>query len=318
LSDGAASKDDPVGRQTRLGEADPSLAALAILATVVTWGLVSPIIKSASVTGEVLVFYRLWIGALVLLLFVAYSRRTLREGAWRFGILAGLLFGVNVVCFVFAIQLTTVANATLIGALQPAITLLVAGRLFGEIVTTRDVACVAIAIAGVAVVIVGSAGTPEWNPAGDALAVAAVLTFTVYFLVTKHARATTSVVAYMTIVHLAAAIIVTPAILARPGELVDLAPRDIAIVLFFALVSGTLGQLVVGWAQRYIDVSVSSLMLLGVPVIASVAAWAMLGEKISLLQVAGGAVTLAAIAVMVWRRGSAPVVVKPVPATALE
>jgi drug/metabolite transporter (DMT)-like permease len=307
----ASTLGPPVG----LREQDQSLALLAIVATVVTWGLVSPLIKSASVSGEALVFYRLWIGAFVLLAFVAYSRRSLREGAWRLGLLAGVLFGANVIFFVFSLKLTTVANATLIGALQPALTLLVAGRLFGETVTGRDVTCVAAAIAGVAIVIVGSAGTPEWSPVGDALAVAAVLTFTVYFLVTKRARATSSAVGYVTLVHVAAAMVVTPAVFIRPHELVEVGARDIAIVLLFALVSGTLGQLVVGWAQRYIDVSVSSLMLLGVPVIASVAAWLMLDEALGPLTIVGGAITLAAIGVMVFRRTTPAPVMEPVAAT---
>jgi drug/metabolite transporter (DMT)-like permease len=297
-------------RMARVRDDAQSAALLAIVATVLTWGMASPLIKSASIGGEALVFYRLWIGAFALFAFVRLSRRVLRENAWRLALLAGALFGANVLCFVFSIKLTTVANATLIGALQPALTLLVAGRLFGEIVRPRDILCVALAMAGVSIVIVGSAGTPEWNPAGDALAVCAVLTFTVYFLVTKHARATSGTVEYMALVHIAAAVVVTPTVLARPGELVDLQARDIAIVLFFALISGTLGQLVVGWAQRYVDVSVSSLMLLGVPVVASIAAWAMLDEALGPVQIAGGAITLAAIGAMVWQR--------PGPATEIE
>lgn len=296
----------------RVREGDPSLALFAIMATVLTWGLVSPLIKSANVSGEALAFYRLSIGAAVLIALVRASGRSLRGDSLKLGLLAGALFGVNVLCFVFSIKLTTVANATLIGALQPAIVLVVAGRLFGEIVRPIDIACVLVAMLGVSIVIVGSAGTPEWNPLGDALAVAAVLTFTVYFLVTKRVRATSGTLEYMTLVHIAAAIVVIPAIFARPGELVGLGPRDWAIVLFFALVSGTLGQMVIGWAQRYVDVSLSSLMLLGVPVVASVAAWLMLGEALGPVQIIGGAITLAAIATMVLKRPAPVTTIQPV------
>jgi drug/metabolite transporter (DMT)-like permease len=295
----------------RVRDGDPSLALVAIMVTVLTWGLVSPLIKSADVSGEALVFYRLSIGAAVLIAIVRANGRSLRGDSLKLGLLAGALFGANVLCFVFSIKLTTVANATLIGALQPAIVLIVAGRLFGEIVRPIDIACVIVAMLGVSIVIVGSAGSPEWNPLGDALAVAAVLTFTVYFLVTKRVRATSGTLEYMTLVHIAAAIVVTPAILAQPQELVGLSVQDWAIVLFFALVSGTLGQMVVGWAQRYVDVSLSSLMLLGVPVVASIAAWLMLGEALGLIQIVGGAVTLAAIGVMVLQRPKAPTEVVP-------
>jgi drug/metabolite transporter (DMT)-like permease len=276
-----------------------------VAATVVTWGIVSPLLKAASVGGEALAFYRLWIGALALLAIMRVLRRPIRSAFWPWGLCAGALFGVNLICFVSSVKITTVANATLIGALQPAIVLVVAGPLFGERVTRRDIACVAVAIAGVGLVIAASAGTPEWHPVGDLLAVVAVLSFTAYFLLTKRVRTTGGTLEYMTIVHLVAAIVVTPAVFVRPEELGGLDLRDLLTILFFALVSGTLGQVVIGWAHRYVDVSLSSLMLLGVPVVATIAAWAMLDEQLGPVQVAGAAVTIAAIGAMLWRRPGA-------------
>lgn len=279
-----------------------SLPMMAIIATVLTWGIVSPVIKSASVGGPALAFYRLSIGALVLLVAARATRTPLRMPSWRLAVLAGGLFGVNVLLFVLSIKLTTVANATLIGALQPAIVLLVAGRWFGETVTRRDDEHVALAIAGVAIVIIGSAGTPEWNLLGDVLAVLAVLTFTAYFLITKRVRATAGTLGYMTIVHMAATLVVAPVVLAQPGSLGGLGVRDVLIILFFALVSGTMGQMVIGWTHRFVDVSVSSLLLLGVPVVAAVSAWLMIDEPLGPVQIAGAAVTLVAMGAMVWRR----------------
>ena len=280
----------------------PGLPYASLAVTVAVWGAASPLIKSADIGGAALSFYRLWIGAIALILVVLALRRSFRELPWKWGAIAGALFGANLFFFVMSIKMTTVANATLIGALQPAIVLLVAGRWFDEQVTARDVACVAVAIAGVSVVILGATGSGDWSLAGDFLALLAVLTFTAYFLLTKRVRATGGTLDYMTVVHLVAALAVTPMILGDPSELTGLSTRDIAIVLFFALVSGTGGQLVVGWAHRYVDVSVSSLMLLGVPVVAALAAWVMLDERLTVVQIIGGAITLAAIATMVWRR----------------
>jgi drug/metabolite transporter (DMT)-like permease len=294
-----------VSRVRSLPAFGDSLPLTAIVTTVVVWGLVSPLIKSADVSGPALAFYRLAIGAVVLLATVRVTREPMRFESWRLQAISGVLFGANVTLFVLSVQLTTVANATLIGALQPAIVLVVAGRMFGETVTRREVACVAVAILGVAVVIVGSAGTPEWNLLGDFLAVLAVLTFTAYFLISKRVRETTGTLSYMTIVHVAAASVATPAVLADPAELVGIGPQDIAIVLFFALVSGTLGQMVINWTHRYVEASVSSLLLLGVPVVAAVAAWLMLDEPLGPIQIAGSVVTLAAMGAMVWGRPSA-------------
>jgi drug/metabolite transporter (DMT)-like permease len=276
------------------------------MAVVVTWGLASPLLKLASLSGPALSAYRLWIGSAVLIVVMLWTRRRLTRSTLRFAVPAGLVFGSNILFFVLGVKLTTVANATLIGALQPALVLLVAAPWFGETVTRREVACVGIAIAGVAIVIVGSTGVPEWNPAGDALALLAVLTFTGYFLISKRARTTVATLEYMTAVHCAAALVVTPVALARPADLRMEGATDLFVVLFFGLVSGTLGQMTIGWAQRYVDVSLSSLLLLGVPIVAAVSAWLMLDEALRPLQVAGGAVTLAGIGAMMWRPARAP------------
>src|SRR5205085_224072 len=51
----------------------------------------------------------------------------------------GVAFSADITLFFTAVKHTTVANATMISALQPALVLFVAGPLFGERVTTRDV-----------------------------------------------------------------------------------------------------------------------------------------------------------------------------------
>lgn len=295
-----------MNRIERTAERIPSFPVAAVAAAIITWGFVSPLVKYASLSGPALAFYRLWLGAIVLLLVLRIGRTPLHRDIWGWALPAGVVFGTNMVLFVVSVKMTTVANATLIGALQPAIVLLVAGPWFGEVVTRRQIACVALAIVGVAVVIVGSAGAPEWNPAGDALAMLSVLAFTAYFLISKQARTTVGTLEYMTVVHLAAALVATPIALAHPGALVSFDPVDVLIVLFFALVSGTAGQFVISWAHRYVDVSLSSLMMLGVPVVAAITAWLLLGESLGAVQIAGGLITLAAIGAMLRR--PAPVI----------
>jgi drug/metabolite transporter (DMT)-like permease len=294
-----------MNRIERAAQGNASVPVAAVGVTVVFWGLVSPLLKYASLSGPALGFYRLWLGVAILMLVLRAGRSTITSATWRWGAIAGVIFGLNMLAFLVAVKMTTVANVTLIGALQPAIVILVAGRWFGETVSRREVACVAVAITGVAIVIVGSAGAPEWNPVGDAIAVGSVLAYTAYFLISKQARATVATLEYMTIVHLAAAMIMTPIALADPAELVAFDLVDLLIVLFFALVSGTAGQVVIGWAHRYVDVSLSSLIMLAVPAVAAVTAWPLLGEALGPVQIAGGVITLAAIGAMIRRPAGA-------------
>src|SRR5437667_79246 len=100
-------------------------------------------------------------------------------------------------------------HATRLGVLAVLIPL-VAGRLFGERVTRRELLWVAVSVAGVVVFVLASSGTPAWSLRGDLLAVASLLVWTAYFLVSKRVRQRVGTVEYMTTVTLVAALVATP------------------------------------------------------------------------------------------------------------
>jgi drug/metabolite transporter (DMT)-like permease len=270
------------------------LAAVAM--AVVAWGFGNVLVKLTSFDGIVLSLYRLWAGFLIMLLVMRAARARLTTAALRKSLPGGLLFGVNVVMFFSALKLTSVADATLISALQPAIVLVAAGPMFGERAGAREIAWTAVALAGVAIVVLASAGTPAWSPLGDLLAFGAVLTFTGYFLVSKRVRGSIGPIEYVAAMQLSAALVVTPIALASRQHLALGDALDWLWLMLIVCFSGIGGHLLVNWAHRYVDVTVSSVMMLGVPVVGALAAWVVLGEPLGPLQVLGGAITLAALA----------------------
>ena len=282
-----------------------ALPLVAMLVAIVTWGLGNILIKQTSVDGLNVAFYRLWFGTALMLviLFAARHKLTLRE--LTLSAPAGAAFGVNMVLFFTALKITTVANATLIGALQPAIVLLVAGPLFGERVGRSEIGWTAVSIAGVGILIAGASSSPEWSPLGDGMALLAVILFTGYFVASKRIRESVSTVAYMAGVHIGAAVVVTPVALIHGLEVAALSTADWARILTIVFTSGVAAHMLVNWAHPYVKVSVSSVIVLLTPVVATVAAWVVLNESLTALQLLGGAVTLAAI-VAVTRRHRPP------------
>ncbi len=235
----------------------------------------------------------MWVAAptMVLLLYATGGRLTvagLRRSIW-----GGLLFAGQIGLFFAAVQQTSVVNAQLINAMQPALVLLVAGRMFGERVTKNDVAWTAVAFAGVAVVLISSSGQPEVSGWGDLLAFGNLILWTVYFLEVKRVRRDgMGAIEYMTGVMLIAAIVFTPYALLTSNDLGSLHGSEWLWIAFIVLVPGAGGHVVMGWAHKYVDVSVSSLMTLGVPVVSAVAAWWLLDEGMSAGQLVGGAIVL--------------------------
>ena len=70
-------------------------------------------------------------------------------------------------------------------------------------------------------------------------------------------------------------------------------------VLF--VVGATGGHVMLAWAHAHVDVSVSSLLMLGHPVVAAIAAFLVLGEPLTPLTIAGGIVVAGSLAAIVTR-----------------
>jgi drug/metabolite transporter (DMT)-like permease len=156
------------------GQGTRALALAAVAGAVLTWGCSNVVIKLLSTTGIVSSFYRLWFAIPVLWLLpvlVPSTRRRLTRAWLRGSLIGGGLFALHQVLFFNSLKLTSVANVAIIGALQPALVLMVSGRVFGERVTRYAMLWSLVAVVGTALVIVGSRGTPSWSLRGDILAV---------------------------------------------------------------------------------------------------------------------------------------------------
>jgi inner membrane transporter RhtA len=167
-------------------------------------------------------------------------------------------------------------------------------------VTRREVLLTAVSVLGVAIVAKGSESTSAWSLAGDLLAAASLIAWTAYFLVSKHARATVNALEYLTVVSVAAAVVVTPIALAAGGSLAVRRGTDWALLCVF-VVGASGGHLLLAWAHGHVDVTVSSLLMLAQPVASAVAALLVLGEPVTAPMVVGGAIVLAALGAIVGR-----------------
>lgn len=274
----------------------------AVSAGVVLWAASTVIVKSSGVGGVTFAVCRLWIGVTALwLLGRAMKRRVSRE-LIRASIVPGVLFAINLALFFEAVLRSSVANVTLITSIQPALVFLVARRLFGERISAWDIGWTAASLAGIALVVVGSARRPGWHPDGDALAFAAILVWTVFFLASKRIRERAATIEYFTVVLGVAAVALTPVMLVSGASFADPSARDWLLITIVALGPGTAGHLLVTWAHRHVDVSLSSVIGVGQPIIAAAGAALFLDEGLVPLQIVGGVVTIVAVVAVVRRR----------------
>lgn len=277
------------------------LGLLAVAVAVASWGYSAVAIKAVSTTGPVTAFYRLWLAIPILWVFILSVPR-LRASLgrdWLFGSMAGgVLFATHQLFFFTAVNFTTIANVTIIGALQPVLVLLVAARLFAEPASPRVLGASLVAIAGTVLVVWGSLGEAEAG-FGDLLGVGNLFAFTGYFLISKRVREGVGTAEYVVGMTTVAGVCMGGACLFLGEDLGSPSDTDLLVIASLALLPGTLGHVLTNWAHAHVSALQISIVLLAAPVVATAGAAFFLGEEITGVQLAGFIIVLSSIGFVV-------------------
>lgn len=284
----------------------------AAVVAVVTWGIGPLFVKATDLPGFTVALYRLFFGGLFMAGLLHARGGRLRLATFRASAAGGVAFGVNILFFFTAVKQTSVADATIITALQPALLLLLVGPLFGERVRAAVVAWTAAAIAGVALVVYG-AGSGTRSLVGDLLAVGALLTWVWYFVASKQARARIGALEYQASLLIVSAVIVAPVVVLSGSQLLVRQPVQWGVVAAVVVIPGG-GHLLMNYAHGQVRLTVASLLTLATPVVATGGAALVLDEGITAIQALGGLVVLASLAVVILRMAQARVVAPDDPA----
>jgi drug/metabolite transporter (DMT)-like permease len=207
------------------------------------------------------------------------------------------LFGVSTIFGFTAIIETSVANATIIGNISTAMVLFAAPKFLNEKISRWQVLLAFTSFAGVVAIVVGAGDTGGSSLFGDFLALINALTWTFYFISSKRRRVDgVDTWQFLYGVSVIQVLVVVPYSLLTSDDILQITLRDLGFLIAMTLFSGTIGHSFMLWAQKYVDASVSSLILLLGPVISSIGAWLVYNQNISAIQVIGGAVVLASLA----------------------
>lgn len=274
------------------------------------WAIGPALAKGVDLDGLATAFHRSWLGAgfVIIALYLSGGRLSFR--AIRLSTAGGTLLGLEMALFFSAIKLTTVANTTVIAALQPLIIMVVVEPVFGERVRATQVLSTVAAIGGVTLVAIGSASGGSWSLRGDALACAAVFAWAGYFVASKAARRHLATLEYQAALLVIASLVLLP-IVVLSGQ--GLATNDVNTLTGLVVLAAipTVGHLLINWAHAHLRLLVLSLMTLALPVISTILAAAFLDEPIVSLQVVGIAVALGSIGVALSLDMSSPGTVPP-------
>ena len=216
-------------------------------------------------------------------------------GSTRLLVLAGVFFAGDLAVWHWSIQLTSVANATLLANCAPIFVVLAAWVLFKRTPRARFVAGLATALAGMALLLGGDFEHSGPQLAGDALGIVTAMFYAAYQLTVTRARKTISTARIMAVSGAVTAAILLPIALASGERFVPATPGGWLPLLGLALVSQVGGQSLIAYAMAHLPATFSSVGLLLQPVIAAALAWIVLGESLTALAIAGGVLVLVGI-----------------------
>ena len=284
-----------------------SIAALAVFA----WGFGPLMVRGIDASAGTIVFWRLWMAMPVMLTAAYFTGGRVSLPLLKAVFVPGVIFGVSTLVGFSSYHATSIANATLIGALQPVLMLFIAPLLFGERSSARQILLAVIALGGISTVLLGAKQSSGASLHGDALALINLGLFTTYFVRMKQVRNKgIHSIALIAGVFCVAAVTVTPWVLLTSHDLGAIHGADWLSIVGMVLLSGLIGHGLMTWAQRHVDITLASLLMLGGPVISAIGAWIVFSQQLSAVQIAGALVVLAALGAIVLEHHSSAVPVE--------
>lgn len=271
----------------------PAAGVAAVITATIGFSTGFPIVKGLDLPAASVGFWRLLVG-IVVLGSVAWYTGTARPARWWPVLGGGLAFAVHQLIFIQATKLTAIAVVTLFGAMQPLLVSLVSRRTVGERVPPALLGCALVALSGVMIVVVSTAGDESRNLLGDLLAAANLGAFTTYFLFAKRARLTGTSALSFTVWFMGIALVALLPAVALADRVVPPTTVDAAWVVALALLPGN-GHLLVNWAHGRVTVALSSIILAGIPLLGAVWGRIFFDEPFGWAHVAGLLLVIAAI-----------------------
>jgi len=283
---------------------NPALGALLVGAAYIA---LSPIFVRLSEAGPTATaFWRVALAVPVLwiLFFLRSKAKSQRyAGKWPLLLAAGLAFAGDLGFWHASVQLTSVANSTLLANLAAIFVTLAAWVFLRQKPTGLFLAGLGAALLGVGLLVHTSLAFSATGLAGDALGVVTAMFYAGYLLAVKGLRDRGETTLYlMAVTSTITALFLFPAALATGETMLPASAFGWWILIGLALISHAAGQGLIAYALAHLPAAFSSVSLLSQPVMAALFAWVLLSEGLMPLQILGGLIVLAGI--YLARRGS--------------
>ncbi len=275
---------------------------LAILALgVVAVSTAAVLIREADAPSLVIAAYRLLIASLPLLILAGVRRQTLLPSAASFVLLtplSGAFLATHFALWIAAVNQTSIVTSVVLVTTTPLFVGLAGGPLLGERPGRTIWLALAVTAVGTLVMVTEDFDAGGDTLVGDAFALLAAIFASGYLMVGRRLLGSGAAwLPYITVTYSTAAVLLLAAVLVAGDALGGYSGRTFSFLVLLALVPQLIGHTAVNRSLGHLPAIVVSLAVLGEPVGATILAAVFLDEDPTLIQLAGGLLVLAGVAI---------------------
>lgn len=241
--------------------------------------------------------YRMLLASLFIIPFVfkhKYHILKIKRKEWFSIGFAGLFLASHFGLWFESLNHTTVASSTLILALQPGIALLFGVIFFKERTTLATILTLLIAFIGVIIVGGGNLQVGQGAFLGNVLSFLSVICVVIYLMITQRNVQSVNHWVYSFLVFLTAGLIMLIVNIFSNTAIVGYEQKDWIVFILLALFP-TAAQLIFNMLLKYVNSTTVSMSVLGEPIGASILAYFILKEKLTVIELIGGFVIVCGI-----------------------
>ncbi|GFN34052.1 DMT family transporter [Paenibacillus xylaniclasticus] len=268
-------------------------------------------VRWSSADAAVTAMYRLYLtNALMLPLLWRFRREWLQLTLKQWGLLSisGVMLALHFLLWMASLSYTTVASSTVILTLEPVFVMIASFLLFG--IKANRTMLLGMSIAMIGSIIIGSGDFSLSADAllGDVLSLLGAAAVAVHMMIGKQLRSESSLSAYVynfSVFFIAASSLALYN-LVRGNPFTGYSGQDWRAFLLLAIVPTLFGHYLFNWLLKYLNTTAVSMSVLGEPVIASVLAWILLNEELTVYQSAAGLLILFGVWLFIRHGKEAP------------
>jgi drug/metabolite transporter (DMT)-like permease len=273
-----------------------SYGALTVGVVAIAWSAI--FVRWAQMPGITSAFYRMLIASVALwpvLLLSKVKLSNVSRSAFLLTALSGVFFAGDVGLFNTAVMHTSAGSATFLGNNAPLVVGLLTWAATRKMPSGRFWTALAIGSSGAWLIVSVDAHHTASEYSADLLAVGASICFALYLLATERLRKDIDTRVLVTISASSSAVVLLVVAAVAHVSLAVPSAESLAAVLGLGLVCQVAGYFCLTYALGHLPATVTSVVMLAVAPLTALFAFGLFGERMTLLQLAGGALVIVGV-----------------------